>query len=57
MGHSTGLRGGVRSIFSREQCIRPTLLMTSQNVAIHGPRVIHMAEGHTRTEHGMRVVC
>jgi hypothetical protein len=25
-GHSAGLRGGVRSTFSQEQCIRPTLL-------------------------------
>jgi hypothetical protein len=28
MGHSAGLRGGGRSTFSQEQCIRPTLLMT-----------------------------
>jgi hypothetical protein len=26
MGHSAGLRGGVKSTFSREQCNSPTLL-------------------------------
>jgi hypothetical protein len=32
MGHSAGLRGGVGSTFSREQCIRPTLLMTRERL-------------------------
>jgi hypothetical protein len=32
MDHSTGLRGGVGSTFSREQCIRPTLLMTRERL-------------------------
>jgi hypothetical protein len=30
--HSVGLRGGVGSTFSREQCIRPTLLMTHEGL-------------------------
>jgi hypothetical protein len=30
--HSVGLRGGVGSTFSWEQCIRPTLLMTHERV-------------------------
>jgi hypothetical protein len=30
--HSTGLRGGVGSTFSREQCIRPTLLTTREGL-------------------------
>jgi hypothetical protein len=32
MDHSAGLRGGVGSTFSREQCIRPTLLMTRERL-------------------------
>jgi hypothetical protein len=32
MDHSARLRGGVRSTFSREQCIRPTLLMTHERL-------------------------
>jgi hypothetical protein len=31
--------------------------MTMQKVAICGPHGIRMVEGHTRTEHGKRVVC
>jgi hypothetical protein len=30
--HSAGLRGGVESTFSREQCIRPTLLTTHERL-------------------------
>jgi hypothetical protein len=30
--HSAGLRGGVGSNFSWEQCIRPTLLMTRERL-------------------------
>jgi hypothetical protein len=32
MDHSARLRGGVGSTFSREQCIRPTLLMTHKRL-------------------------
>jgi hypothetical protein len=31
--------------------------MTSQRVAICGPREIHMVLDHTQTERGMRVAC
>jgi hypothetical protein len=55
--HSAGLRGEVGSTFSQEQCVRPTLLMTSRKVALRGPREIRMVEGHTRTERGKRVSC
>jgi hypothetical protein len=34
--HSAGLRGGVGSTFSREQCIRPTLLMTHERLSRMG---------------------
>jgi hypothetical protein len=49
--HSAGLRGGLGITFSREQCFRPTLLMTQKRLlyadhvryvwskAIHGPSV------------------
>jgi hypothetical protein len=30
MGHSVGLRGGVRSTFAQEKCIHSTLLTTSE---------------------------
>jgi hypothetical protein len=30
--HLAGLRGGVGSTFSREQCLRPTLLMTRERL-------------------------
>jgi hypothetical protein len=30
--HSAGLRGGVGSTFSQEQCIRPTLWMTCERL-------------------------
>jgi hypothetical protein len=42
MDHSAGLRGGVVSTFSREQCIRPTLLITRERL----PRT-----GITRRKH------
>jgi hypothetical protein len=32
VGHSVGLRGGVGSTFSQEQCICPTLLMTHKRL-------------------------
>jgi hypothetical protein len=32
VGHSAGLRGEGESTFSREQCIRPTLLMTYERL-------------------------
>jgi hypothetical protein len=32
MSHLVGLRGGVECTFSQEQCIRPTLLMTSERL-------------------------
>jgi hypothetical protein len=57
MGHSAGLRGGVGSTFSRKQCIRPTLLMTRERFAIHGPHETRMIESHTWTERGKCVVC
>jgi hypothetical protein len=36
MDHSAGLRGGIGSTFSREQCIRPTLLMTRERLPRSG---------------------
>jgi hypothetical protein len=54
MGHSVGLRGGVGSNFSQEQCIYPTLLTTHERLlyadhvryvwsrATHGPSVESM---------------
>jgi hypothetical protein len=47
----------VGSPFSREQWPCSTLLMTSQKVAICGPREICMVEGHTWTERGKLVAC
>jgi hypothetical protein len=35
-GHSVGLRGGVRSTFSRELCIRPILLIQCQRLSRKG---------------------
>jgi hypothetical protein len=32
VGHLVGLRGGVGSTFSWEQCIHPTLLMTHERL-------------------------
>jgi hypothetical protein len=32
VGHSAVLRGGVGSTFARQQCIRPTLLMTHERL-------------------------
>jgi hypothetical protein len=55
--HLAGLRGEVGSTFSQEQCIRPTLLTTSQKAAIRGPCEIRMVKGHTRTKRGKCVVC
>jgi hypothetical protein len=46
MNHSSGLRGGVGSTFSWEQCIRPTLLMTRE-------RLPHM--GTARRKHMLGV--
>jgi hypothetical protein len=57
MGHSAGLRGGVGSTFSQEQCICPTLLMTSRKVAICRPREICMVEGYMRTVGEKCVAC
>jgi hypothetical protein len=34
--HPAGLRGGVGSIFSHEQCIRPTLSMTHEGLLCTG---------------------
>jgi hypothetical protein len=57
MDHSAGLRGGVRSTFSREQCICRTLLTTLQKVVVRGPHEIRMVKGHMRTERGNHVAC
>jgi hypothetical protein len=47
----------VRSHFSQEQWLCPSLLMTSRKIAICEPREIRMVEGHTRIEQGKRVTC
>jgi hypothetical protein len=47
----------VRSPFSRERWLCPSLLTTSWKVVICGPREIRMVEGHTWTERGKRVAC
>jgi hypothetical protein len=36
LDHSAGLRGGVGSTFSQDQCIRPTLLMTRERLPCTG---------------------
>jgi hypothetical protein len=45
--HSAGLRGGVGRTFSREQCIRPTLLMTRE-------RLPHMGTARRKHTPGVR---
>jgi hypothetical protein len=45
--HSAGLRGGVGITFSREQCIRPTLLMTRE-------RLPHMGTAYRKRTLGVR---
>jgi hypothetical protein len=47
----------VGSPFSQEQLPFSTLLTTTWNVTICGPREIHMVEGHMRTEREKCVVC
>jgi hypothetical protein len=55
--HSAGLRGGVGSTFSREQCIRPTLLTTHERLPRTGPPVgsVRWAYGDWRGKHTCRV--
>jgi hypothetical protein len=53
MGHLVGLRGGVRSTFSREQCICPTLLMTRERLLC----VDHVRYVWSRTIHRLSVGC
>jgi hypothetical protein len=47
----------VRSSFSREQWLCPSLLMIVRGVAICEPHEIRMVLDHTRTEHGKHVTC
>jgi hypothetical protein len=47
----------VRSSFSREQWLYPSLLTMAQKVAICGPRDIRMVLDHTHTERRKRVAC
>jgi hypothetical protein len=47
----------VRSPFSQEQWLCPSLLMTMRKVAICGLHEICMVLDHTRTERGKRVAC
>jgi hypothetical protein len=47
--HSAGLRGGVGSTFSREQYIRPTLLMTHERL----PRTGTARRKHTPGVRGL----
>jgi hypothetical protein len=47
----------VKSPFSQEQWLCPSLLTTSQKVAIRGLHEIRMIEDHTWTERGKHVVC
>jgi hypothetical protein len=49
--------GLCREPFSLEQWPCSTLLMTTQRVAICGPREIRMVLDHTRTERGKHVAC
>jgi hypothetical protein len=51
MGHSAGLRSGVRSTFSWEKCIRPTLLMTHERLLY----VDHVRYIWLRVIHGLSV--
>jgi hypothetical protein len=53
VGHSAGLRGGVGSTFSREQCIYPTLLMTRGRLLY----VDHVRYVWSRTIRGLSVGC
>jgi hypothetical protein len=51
--HSVGLRGGVGSTFSQEQCICPTLLMTHKRL-LYTDHVRHV---WSRTIHGLSMGC
>jgi hypothetical protein len=50
--HSVGLRGGVGSTFSQEQCICPTLLMTHERLQRMGDRPHEVYAGRTCTSVG-----
>jgi hypothetical protein len=47
----------VRSHFSQKQWDPSKSVGVSQNVAICGPREMHMVLDHTRTERGKRAAC
>jgi hypothetical protein len=47
----------VKSPFSREQWLCPSLLMTSWKVVIRGPCEIRIVDGHTRTKHEKHMAC
>jgi hypothetical protein len=49
MDHLAGLRGGVGSTFSQEQCIRPTMLMTHERL----PRMGTARRMRTLGVHGL----
>jgi hypothetical protein len=53
VGHSAKLRVGVRSTFSQEQCIYPTMLMTHERL-LYADHVIYVWSGAIR---GLSVEC